>query len=288
MFQKPSFLAIIAGVVFCLLNAFFIVQQRTQALVFQFGEIVAVHNTPGLKFKIPFLQNIVTYPGQILHVGPPVQQVILADQKRLDTDSYAYFRISDPLKFFQNLRTIEQARANLGDRINSNMREVLGRYSLSSVLSPDRAKIMDRIKTNMNEEIDALGVQLVDVRIRRADLPGATSEAIFARMRSEREREAREFRAQGQEEAQQIRAKSDKERTVLLATADKQAQQARGRGDADAIRIYASAFKQDPQFYTYYRTLEAYRNTMADKNTNLVLSPDNQFLKVFNGGALRQ
>jgi membrane protease subunit HflC len=274
-------LSVGAGVVFLLFNAFFIVNMRQQAVVFQFGQFKQAHTTPGLKVKVPFLQDVVYYPKQAQNVSPPEQQVILADQKRVNIDSYAYFRLVDPLKFYQNLRTIEQARSNLGDRINSNMREVLGKYTLADVLSVKRDVIMEQIRTNMNDDIATLGVQLIDVRIGRAELPAETRESIFARMVSEREREAREFRAQGEQEALQIRATADKERTVTVAQAEKEAQGLRGSGDAEASKIYADAFSADPKFYDFYRSLEAYRNTMTGNSTTLVLSPDSDFLKFF-------
>ena len=281
--MKNSITLISIAVVAILLQmSLFTVDEREQALVFQFGEVKASHLKPGLKFKVPFLQSVVYYPSQALFISPPQQQIILADQKRLNVDSFAYFRISDPLKFFQNLRTIDNANANLGDRINSNVREVMGRYKLTDVLSDKRDAIMQRIQENMNSEIEALGVQLVDVRIQRADLPQETSEAIFARMRSERERESREFRAQGEEEAQQIRSKADKERTVTLAKASRQAQEIRGQGDSKAIKIYADAFNADPEFYAFYRSLEAYRKSLANSDSTLVLSPNSEFFDYFN------
>ena len=208
--KTPVIMIVLGVLAFVLPMILFTVDEREQAIVFQFGEIKAAHLKPGLKAKVPFLQSVVYYPKQALFISPPQQQLILADQKRLNVDSFAYFKISDPLKFFQNLRSLENANANLGDRINSTMREVMGRYALTDVLSDKREAIMTRIRDNMNTEIQTLGVQLVDVRIQRADLPQETSEAIFSRMRSERERESREFRAQGEEDAQQIRSKADK------------------------------------------------------------------------------
>jgi membrane protease subunit HflC len=280
--KTPVFLIGFAVLAILLQTTLFTVDEREQAIVFQFGEAKAAHVKPGLKAKVPFLQSVVYYPKQALFISPPQQQVILADQKRLNVDSFAYFRISDPLKFFQNLRTLENANANLGDRINSTMREVLGRYALTDVLSDKREAIMLKIRENMNTEIETLGVQLVDVRIQRADLPQETSEAIFARMRSERERESREFRAQGEEEAQQIRSKADKERTVLIAEASRKAQEAKGEGDAKAIAIYAEAFNADPDFYGFYRSLEASRKSLGRSDTTLVLSPDSPFFEYFN------
>ena len=275
--KTPVIMIVLGVLAFVLPMILFTVDEREQAIVFQFGEIKAAHLKPGLKAKVPFLQSVVYYPKQALFISPPQQQLILADQKRLNVDSFAYFKISDPLKFFQNLRSLENANANLGDRINSTMREVMGRYALTDVLSDKREAIMTRIRDNMNTEIQTLGVQLVDVRIQRADLPQETSEAIFSRMRSERERESREFRAQGEEDAQQIRSKAE-----LIAEASRKAQEARGEGDAKAIAIYAAAFNADPEFYGFYRSLEAYRKSLARPDTTLVLSPDSPFFEYMN------
>jgi modulator of FtsH protease HflC len=276
---------LLGGLFFLLVNSLFIVNEREQAVVFQFGQFKATYREPGLKFKIPLLQNVQLYPKQALQLDPQPQRVVLADKKILIMDSFAYYRISDPLRFFQNLKTEAQAENNIGDRINSTLKEVLSQYPQSDVLSPKRTQIMEQIRKNLNAKISTLGVSLTDVRIGRAELPQETSEAVYARMVTEREREAKQLRAEGEELAQRIRAKADKERTVLLAEAERDAQKIRGQGDADATRLYADVMGQNPDFYHFYRSLEAYKKTMADKDTTMILSPSNDFFKYFQRGA---
>jgi modulator of FtsH protease HflC len=268
--------------VFLLFNSFFVVDEREQAIVFQFGESKAAHLTPGLKFKIPLVQNVQYYPSQALSIRPQTQRVVLDDKKILMVDSFAYYRIADPLRFFQNLKTEEQAERNIGDRINSTIKEVLGQYTQSDVLSPKRAMIMEQIRRELNGKISTLGVRLTDVRIGRADLPEQTSEAVFQRMITERQREANQLRAEGQERAKQIEAMADREKVVLLAEAERDAQTLRGEGDAQAITIYAEAFNADPEFFRFYRSLEAYRKSLSDRDsTTLLLSPDSPFFEYF-------
>jgi len=259
----------------------FIVPETEQTLVLQFGNPVARYTSPGLKFKIPFIQQVIVFDKRVLDVDPPAEEVILADQKRLVVDTFARYKINDMLQFYKSLATENQANTRLNNIINSTLRSVLGNAALSDVLSEKRAQIMAAVRQQVNTAVTPYGIEIVDIRIGRADLPEQTSQAIYARMRTERQREAAQFRAQGQEEAQEIRSKADKERTVLLAEAERQAQVSRGQGDAEAIRIYADAYKKDPEFYAFYRTMEAYRNSLSGDNTTLVLSPDNEFLKYF-------
>ena len=260
-------------------HSLFVVDEREQALVLQFGQFKQEHTTPGLKFKLPFVQNVVYYTKKSIMVNPQPQEVILADQKRLVVDSFAYYKISDPLKFYKNLTSEVRAGGSLGDRINSNLREVLGKYSLQDVLSKQRSSIMEQIQTNMNNEIGSLGVKLVDVRIGRADLPEQTSRSIYARMITERQREAREFRARGDETARRIKSNADKEKQIIISKAKKESEIIRGKADAEAIDTYAQAFSQDESFYKFYRTMQAYKNALAQENTNIILSPEsNSFL----------
>jgi len=219
-----------------------------------------------------------------LDVDPPAEQVILADQKRIVVDSYTRFRIRDPLQFYQAVRTEEVARARLREIVNNANRRVLGSAMLPSVLSPEREQIMKEIQKQANEAAKPLGIDVVDVRIRRADLPPETSQAIFKRMESERQREAAEARAQGQERAFEIRAGADRERVVISAEAQRQSQILRGQGENEAAKIYADAFQADPQFYGFYRSLQAYRMSLADSNTTFVLTPDSEFFKYFGKG----
>lgn len=262
----------------------FIVQQSTQAMVFQFGRPVATYETPGLKLKTPFIQQVKIFDKRVLDVDPPPEEVILADQKRLVVDTFARYRIVDMLKFSTTLQTEDQASLRLDNIINSTMRSTMGNAALSDVLSEKRGALMTAIRDEVNKAVTAFGIEIVDVRIGRADLPEQTSQSIYARMKAERQREAAEFRAQGQELAQEIKSKADKERTVLLATAEKQAQISRGEGDKEAIRIYADAFKRDPHFYAFYRSMEAYKTGLGGDNTTFILKLDNEFFRFFKEG----
>jgi membrane protease subunit HflC len=277
---------VIAGLVvvmggLVLSSCLYTVNEMQQALVLQFGEPVRVTQTPGLKFKLPLIQNVVLVDRRVLDVDPPVEQVILSDQKRLDVDAFARYRISDPLKFYQSVGNELVAEQRLASVVNSALRRVLGNVTLLAVLSQERTKVMSDIKGEVNDEAKAFGIEIVDVRIRRADLPEETSQSIFARMRSEREREAAEARAQGQEQSQQIRSRADRERTVILAEAQRDAQKARGTGDNQALKVISEATGRDPQFYAFYRTLEAYRNTLHNDDTTFVLAPTGEFFRFF-------
>lgn len=271
-------LVLIAGIV--AFTSLYVVSQVQQAIVLQFGEPKAAVKDPGLKVKMPW-QNVIYYDKRVLDLDPPKQQVILSDQKRLDVDSYARFKIVDPLLFYQTVRDELGARSRLSPIINSSLRRVLGNETLLSILSDQRIQIMASIRAQANDGARPLGMELVEVRIRRADYPEETSLNIYNRMKSEREREAKEFRAQGQEEAQKIRADADKQRVVIVAEAKKQSEILRGQGDAEAIKIYADAFGQDPEFFAFYRSMQAYRNAMKSGDTTMVLSPDSDFFKYF-------
>jgi len=266
-------------------SSLFIVNQAEQALVLRFGAHRATIKEPGLHAKIPFIEDVVRYDLRLLALDPPEEQIILGDQKRIVVDTFARFRIADPLKFYQSVRTETQARAQMTQIISSAMRRGLGQVMLPSILSEERAHIMSQIQQDVAERANReLGIQVVDVRLRRADLPEETSQSIYDRMKSERERQAKEARAQGYEWGQQIRARADRERTVILAEAQRQAQIERGQGDAEANRIFAEAFGKDPQFFALYRSLQAYRHALADGNTTMVLSPDNEFLRALGSG----
>ena len=259
----------------------FTVSEREQALVLQFGEFKRQVKDPGLHFKIPFVQNVVYYEDRILDLDPPVEPVLLADQKRLLIDTFARYRIEDPLTFFQAVTFETQAQQRLNNFVNAALRSTLGNTTLVDLLSDKRVDLMQTIRSKVQEEATDLGIQIIDVRIRRADLPDETSDSIYQRMQSERERETAEFRAQGDEQAQQIRSRADREVTVIAAEAQRDAEIIRGEGDQTAIKIYADAFNQDADFYAFYRSLEAYRRALADDNTTLLLSPDSDFFKFF-------
>lgn len=277
---------VIAGVVIALLgvvaaSSLFTVQETEQALILQFGEPKRVIQEPGLNAKIPFIQDVVILDRRVLDVDPPIEEVILADQKRLKVDSFARYHITDPLKFYQSVGTEAVVEQRLSSIVRSALRRVLGSVTLAAVLSDERTEVMGDIRDQVNAEAINFGTDIVDVRIRRADLPEETSQSIYARMRSEREREAAEFRAQGQEQSQQIRSRADRERTVILAEAQRRAQTLRGEGDNQSLHILAEATSVDPEFYAFYRTLEAYRNSLRGSDTTYVISPSGDFFRYF-------
>ena len=276
--------AAVAAALFLGSNALFTVNEARQALVLQFGQPVRVVQEPGLKFKLPFIQNVVMMDRRVLDLDPPVEQVILADQKRLDVDAFARYRIVDPLKFFQSVQSEAAAEGRLNNVVNSSLRRVLGSATLLAVLSEERSRIMTDIRSQVNVEAKRFGIEIVDVRIRRADLPEETSQAIFARMRSERVREASEARAQGQEQSQQIKSRADRERTVIMAEAQRDSEILRGEGYNQALSIIVAATGGDPQFYAFYRTLEAYRTSISARDTTMVLSPKGEFFRYFGDG----
>jgi membrane protease subunit HflC len=282
MNKKLAIVGIVVVVLGILASAsLFTVNETQQALVLQFGEPRRVIQEPGLKAKIPFIQNVVLYDRRVLDVDPPVEQVILADQKRLDVDAFARYRITDPLRFFQSVGSELVLEQRLSTVVVSALRRVLGNVTVLSILSDERPRVMADIRTQVNGEAQRFGIEVVDVRIRRADLPEETSQSIFARMRSEREREAAEFRAQGQEQAQQIRSRAERERTVIIAEAQRDSQVLRGEGDNQAFRIIAEATGRDAEFYSFYRTLQAYRDSLRNEDTTMVLSPTGDFFKYF-------
>ncbi len=264
-----------------LITSVFIVQENEQVIVLRFGNPQEEVKEPGLHFKLSFIDKVQTYEKRILNVDPPAEQVLLADQKRLVVDTFARYKIVDMLKFFQALGTESAAEQRLYTIINSAVRQSLGRVSLASVLSGKRNELMKAIIKDVNAEAVRMGIQIVDVRIVRADLPDQVTQSTFARMRSEREREAREARAEGAQLSTEIKSTAEKERSIILAEAQKDAQILRGKGDNEAITIYSKAFSQDPQFYAFYRSLEAYKKSLSDPETTLVLTPDSEFFKFF-------
>ena len=275
--------AILLVVIGILLNgALFIVDQTETALVLQFGKPVKVVANPGLEFKIPFVQNVVYFDKRLLDVEPPPEEVIASDQKRLVVDTYTRYRIVDPLLFYQTVGTEDSVRARLTAMVSSSLRQVVGKVPLSSLLSAQRADIMHLIRDDVHAAAKSFGIDVVDTRIRRADLPTQNSEAIYQRMNSERQQQAALYRGEGQQAAQTVRANADREVTVILADAQRDAQQVRGEGDASATAIYAKAYGQDKNFYAFYRSLEAYRTALAGHNTTFLLSPDSSFFQFFN------
>jgi membrane protease subunit HflC len=273
----------IAAVValFLLLSSLFTVNQTQQALVLQFGNPVRVVQDPGLNIKLPFVQQVEYFEKRVLDFDAPSVELVLGDQKRLVVDAFARYRINNALRFRQSVNNEAAFRGRLEPIIFSSLRSVLGEAPLFTILSQDRNQLMNRIRTEANRALAGFGVELVDLRIKRADLPPENSQAIFRRMQTEREREAKELRAQGAELAQRIRSRADRERRVIIAEAEKEGQIIRGEGDALAIRIFADAFGKDVDFFSFYRSMQAYAKSLATSGTTLVLRPDSDFFKYF-------
>ena len=277
---------VIALAGFAIYLSLFTVKEINQAIVLQFGDPKEVIAEPGLQVKIPFIQNVVYLDRRILSLDPAPEEVIASDQKRLIVDAYARFKIVDPLKFYISVGDERVARSRLATIINSRIRSVLGKQSLATLLSEDRTKQMAIIQDGVNTEAEKFGITIIDVRIKRADLPQANSEAIYKRMQTEREREAKEFRAKGAEMAVTITSTADKEVTVLLANAKKQSEIMKGEGDGQRNKIFANAFGKDPEFFSFYRAMQAYEKALIGGDTSLILSPDSDFFKFFGSTGL--
>jgi len=279
--MKKIFVPIVIVLTVVAYQALFVVQEVNQAIVLQFGDPKKIITNPGLNFKIPFIQNVVYLDKRVLNLDNPPEEVIAADQKRLIVDAFARFKIVDPLKFYISVGNEMVARSRLATIINSRIRSVLGTQKLATLLSVDRAVHMASIQNDVNIEAKNFGITIVDVRIKRADLPQANSEAIFKRMQTERQREAKEFRAQGAEMAAKITSTADKEVTVILANANKQSEIMKGEGDGQRNRIFANAFGRDPKFFAFYRAMQSYERALIGGDTSVILSPDSDFFKFF-------
>ena len=288
---------LIAGCVglYVIANSLFVVEQTNQALVLQFGKPERVEQTPGLKFKIPFIQNVEYYDNRLLDFEAETKEVIASDQKRLKVNAFVRYRIIDPLRFKQSVADERTMRSRLNSILESSLRQALGNVPLSAVISEKRSELMQQIRGLVNDQAKGIktaggaeggfGIDVIDVRIKRADLPPPNSEGIYKRMQTERTRAANQYRAQGAEDAQKIRSQADKERTILLAEARKKAEILRGEGDGSATRIFAESFGQDQDFFQFYRSMQAYKRSLSSKDTTLVLSPDNDFLKYLGKGS---
>jgi modulator of FtsH protease HflC len=263
-------------------QTFHIVQQDRLALVVRFGKPIQTLSEPGLYVKAPLIDTVASYDKHLLSLQPPLDQIILGDQKRIEVTTISRFRISDVLRFYQSVGTEDQARINLAQIVSSAVRKELGKAPLPSLLTAERDRISDLIRNEVAQEGRELGVEVTDVRILRAELPAETSQAIYDRMTSERNREAKELRAQGFEAAQEIRSKADREKEILLSNALRDSQSARGDADAEANRISVAAFGRDPEFYDIYRTLQVYRSSLTQGGPTLVLSPTSDLMKYFS------
>ena len=271
------FLAIVAY------SSLFIVQQTEQALVLRFGEPVNIATDPGLYVKAPFIDTVIPVDKRILDLENPSQEVIASDQKRLVVDAFARYRIKNPLRFYQSVGTIQAANLQLSTLLNSALRRVLGEVTLIQVVRDQREALMGRIRTQLDHEADNYGIQVVDVRIRRADLPDQNSQAVYERMKTERQREAAEFRAQGNQKAQEIKSNADREATVIVAEANSKAEQIRGEGDAERNRLFAEAYGKDADFFAFYRSMTAYETSLKSNDTRFLLRPDSDFFRFFGG-----
>ena len=264
-----------------LFSSIYILDQRQIALVVQFGEPIDQESSPGLKFKVPFIQNVLFFDKRIQNLSSDTSEVIAADQKTMRVDAFAKYRIVDGLKFYQAVQNEEKFKSRFASILDSSMRQILGSVPFHELLSPKRVELMKKVRTLINNEAKGFGVEVVDFRIMRADLPDKSKEAVYRRMSTDREKEAKVIRAQGSEEAQVVRANADRERMFLLADAKKKSEILRGQGDAESIKISASAFNRDPQFYEFYRALEAYKSTINKDDTKIILTPDNDFMRYF-------
>ena len=280
--KKGTLLIILIVAILILANmSLFIIDETKQAIVLQFGKPIRAIIEPGLNWKLPFIQNVVFFEDRLLVYDAAPTEIITKDKKTLIVDNYARWKIIDALKFLQTVRDLNGAQARLDDIIYSELRVDLGLFDMSEIVSEKREGIMKRVTEISNEKADTYGIEIVDVRIKRVDLPPENEKFIFDRMRAERERIAKQYRAEGQEESAKIIAETEREKTVILAEAYKTAQTLKGEGEAESIRIYAESFNQDPEFYKFYRTLEAYRLTFKDKTT-VLFSTDSEFLKYLN------
>ncbi|MBV8104719.1 MAG: protease modulator HflC [Hyphomicrobiales bacterium] len=277
-------LALAALALYLLSSSLYVVNEGEQALVVRLGAPIDVVNQPGLEFKAPFIDAVYVTSTRSLLLEPPVEQAIMGDQKRLEVQPYARYRIVDPLRFYQALHTPEAANVQLAQFVSSSARRALGQAPLRALLTDERGHILDLIKTEVAAKAQPLGVAVDEVRFHRADLPFETSQAIYDRMKSERQREAKELRAQGFEWAQQIQARADHDRTVILSEAQRAAAIARGEGDAEANRTLAEAFSRDPAFYSLYRSLQTYKGALANSAPTMVVSPDADFMRLMKSG----
>jgi modulator of FtsH protease HflC len=262
-------------------SSLFTVYQTQQTLVVRLGQPVRVVTEPGLNFKAPLIDSVIAIDKRILDLENPAQEVIASDQKRLVVDAFARYRIEDPLKFYQSVNTISAANLQLSTLLNAALRRVLGEATLTHVVRDERAALMARVREQLDKEARVYGIQVVDVRIRRADLPEQNSQAVYQRMQTERQREAAEFRAQGSQRSQEIRSKADRDVTVIVAEATSKSEQIRGDGDAERNRIFAEAFGKDPDFFAFYRSMQAYEHAMHRNDTRMVLQPDSEFFRYF-------
>ena len=280
MNQKKIIFSVVLLIVIVIVLAasLFTVDETEQAIITQLGKYVADVNGPGLHFKVPFLQSVHKFEDRVLEYDAAAAPIITSDKKQLVIDNYARWRIVNPLKLYQTVRDVSGAQEKLDDIVFSEIREEIARHTLTEIVSENRAKIMENVHDECNRKAAEYGIEVIDVRIKRADLPGEVAHSVYARMKAERQRIAKQYRSEGEEEAVKIRATTDKEKTILLAESYMQAQKLRGEGDAEAIKIFAEAFEKDPEFFAFVKTLEAYEKSLGS-NTTIVLRSDSEFFQ---------
>jgi membrane protease subunit HflC len=285
MRYTPGVIGAVALVlIFVAFNTFFVVEQREQALITQFGDPVRIVQQPGLAVKIPFVQTVLFFNKRLLELDAPPEEVIASDRRRIVVDAFARYRIINPLRYYQSVRTDAVARQRLASILSSSLRGVLGKKSFATLLSSERPQLMQSIRDQIKVQALGLGIEIKDVRIRRADLPKENLESVFGRMQTERQREAAGIRASGDEEATRIKSTADKDVTIIKANATRKSEILRGEGDAEKNRVLGNAYGQDREFFEFYRTLKAYEASMGGSNTTMVISPDSPFFKYFPRG----
>ena len=265
-------------------SSVFTVSQTEQVLLVRLGEPVRVVTEPGLNFKVPFIDAVISIDKRILDLENPAQEVIASDQKRLVVDAFTRYRISDPLRYYQAVNSIPRANSQLASIVNGNVRSVLAEASFIAMVRTERSRLMNRIRDDVNREAARFGMTVVDVRLRRVDLPAANSAAVFQRMQTERQREAAEARALGGQQAQEVRARADRDATVIVAEAQQRSDEIRGEGEGERNKVFAEAFGKDPEFFAFYRSMQAYEASLGQGDTTMVLSPDSEFFKYFDRG----
>ena len=268
---------LVVGIV--LLGSVFVVDQRKTAIVFQFGEAIRIVEEPGLKLKIPLIQNVRFFDNRILYVNAEAKELTAADGKRIIVDAFAKYKIVEPIKFFKTVQNYDGAELRLNRILESSMRKVIGKVSLSTLLTEQRSELMLHIKDLLDAEAKTFGIDIIDARIKRADLPAENSEAIYKRMQTEREKEAKQIRAEGREEAARIRSTADKESKIIISEAYKESERIKGEGDAEAAIIYNKAYAKDTEFYTFYRSLISYKKSLSKENTSFVISPNSPYFQ---------
>ncbi len=279
---KLASMIVIGAVALVAVLSAFVVQQTQQALVLRLGAINRVVTDPGLKFKVPFIDSVIIIDKRVLDLDLPVQEVLASDQNRLLVDAFARYRIANALLFFQTVNNINGANAQMNRIANSSIRNVLADATYTAIVRTNRAALMNRIQEDVNRQARAFGIEIVDVRLTRVDLPAANSQAVFQRMQTERQREAADLRANGSQTSQEIRARADRDVQVLLGEAGRKSDETRGEGDAARNRIFAVAFNKDPEFFAFYRSMQAYETGLKSGETRMVLSPNSDFFRYFN------